>query len=333
MKKMFVTDLDGTLFTDDKKIHEQDIKALEYLGNIGVIRAFATGRSLHSFEGAIKKMGFAFPSFTCKESSAICNDPLYYHKAVPVDYIIFSTGAGIMRWPNRDLPRNTLKTAGIIDRRVSGQGEIIKKYSLESEDVSLIANYFDHLKLDYMVHRPVPDTPYFIYKQQSGRMNPDFDSRVKLYKNFSTKVDSSVSVKDFGPATELLAIVPAEQGDDMVDIIQHYLSDFSVIRATSPLDGKSVWIEVFNRSVSKSKAISWLAEHLGIVRQDVISIGNDYNDLDMLEWAGNGFVVNNAPNAFKKKFASVASNNECGVSQAISKAMVLNDKVYDFYRA
>ncbi|MBF0234953.1 MAG: HAD-IIB family hydrolase, partial [Desulfamplus sp.] len=275
---MFVTDLDGTLFTDDKRIDAIDLDALKYLGKVGIVRAFATGRSLYSFQKAVKKMGFD-PS--CKD--------------LPVDYVLFSTGAGIMECES---------------------GNIIKSHSLNSEDVRLIADYFDSLNLDYMIHRPVPDTPYCIYREQSVIQNPDFTSRIELYRDFCTKINCQEEIQEFGPSTEVLTIVPSGWGHKTADMVEQYLADYSVIRATSPLDGRSIWIEVFNRSVSKSKAVSWLAQRLFIDRQNVISIGNDYNDLDMLHWAGQGFVVQNAPESFKEHFTAVASNNECGVSQA-----------------
>ena len=107
-------------------------------------------------------------------------------------------------------------------------------------------------------------------------------------------------------------------------MIEQALSEFSVVRATSPLNEQFLWIEIFNRKVSKSQAISWLAKELDVKRQEVVAVGNDYNDLDMLKWAGHSFVVRNAPQTLKDKFTSrdklmeVASNNDCGVSEAIN---------------
>ena len=69
-KKMFVTDLDGTLFTDEKMIHGKDLAALESLGMEGITRVFATGRSLYSFQKAIQAMGF---SSTCNDYNDLDN--------------------------------------------------------------------------------------------------------------------------------------------------------------------------------------------------------------------------------------------------------------------
>jgi len=333
-KKMFVTDLDGTLFTDEKRIHEKDLAALESLAGAGVTRVFATGRSLYSFQKAIQAMGF----------SSTCND-------MPVDYVIFSTGAGIMECTH---------------------GAIIKKESLCAKEVLAISGYFDSMGLDYMIHRPVPDTRYFIYKKggvskeaggrgaarsnkSSGsdkvrvanhlRMdghattrpsspvgvcfdpshgkegeNPDFDARIALYQEFCRPMIKG-EVGDFGESTEILAIVPACYGHELSRQVQQKFKSFSVIKATSPLDGKSIWIEVFPPQVSKSQSVAWLSRQLGVPQKHVFSVGNDYNDLDLLEWSGRGFVVNNAPEEVKREFETVASNNQCGVAEAILEKM------------
>ncbi|MBF0302940.1 MAG: HAD hydrolase family protein [Desulfamplus sp.] len=314
---MFITDLDGTLFTDDKKINHRDFQSLERLGEMGVKRVFATGRSLYSFQQAVQKMGF----------TPYCED-------LPVDYLIFSTGAGIIQFQKNKMEimderkgesTDESKMEIIDENKIeSADSKILRKHSLESDDVRYISDYFDSLKLDYMIHRPIPDTPYCIYRQQSKWINFDFSSRIKLYSDFCTQINYTGSVRDFGQATELLTIVPAEQGHDIADMIHEALPQFSVIRATSPLDGESIWIEVFNKTVSKSQAVSWLANQLDIRQQDVAAIGNDYNDIDMLNWAGHGFVMKNTPKKLKErlrdkqKFTEVASNNDCGVSEAIS---------------
>ena len=308
--KMFVTDLDGTLFTDNKIIHPKDLAALECLGKQGIIRVFATGRSIYSFQKAVTGMGFSPTG-----------------KDMPVDYVIFSTGAAIMECTH---------------------GEIIKKENLGPGDVCRIAKVFDHLGLDYMIHRPVPDTRYFVYKMadpnamtgkegnesvRDGRnfmenvgvkergceklpTNPDFHARIALYQEFCRPM-TETDPATFGESTEILAIVPSWLGHETADQAQQALGDFSVIKATSPLDGKSMWIEVFHPRVSKSQAVAWLCQRLGVHRNHVVAVGNDYNDLDLLQWSGRGFVVANTPLDLQKGFEAVASNNQCGVAEAV----------------
>ncbi|MCG8615242.1 MAG: HAD hydrolase family protein, partial [Desulfobacterales bacterium] len=105
--------------------------------------------------------------------------------------------------------------------------------------------------------------------------------------------------------------------------IQGQLADFSVIHATSPLDHRSAWIEVFHPEVSKSRSVNWLTDKLGISQDRVVAVGNDYNDHDLLEWAGLGLLVANGPDDMKERFTAVATNNRCGVSDAARVAGLL----------
>ncbi|MFO7459557.1 MAG: HAD hydrolase family protein, partial [Desulfatiglandales bacterium] len=91
------------------------------------------------------------------------------------------------------------------------------------------------------------------------------------------------------------------------------------IQTTSPLDGRSMWIEVFPAQVSKSLTTAWLAAKLTIPRDRTVSVGNDYNDLDLLEWTPDRFVVANAPRDLSARFPTVASNNDGGVAEAVDR--------------
>jgi hydroxymethylpyrimidine pyrophosphatase-like HAD family hydrolase len=80
---------------------------------------------------------------------------------------------------------------------------------------------------------------------------------------------------------------------------------------------------VFHKDVSKSKSVEWLSRRLGIKKKDVISVGNDYNDEDLLSWSGQAYVVNNAPDSLKKKFKTTLSNNHSGVTHAVEASGLL----------
>lgn len=278
---MFITDFDGTLLTDDRRIRGRDLDTLAGLRAAGVTTVIATGRSLYSFRRALKHMGLGT-------------------KDLPLDYLIFSTGAGVMAWPG---------------------DQLIRSCSIPRDGVLEIAACFDRLGYDYMIHKAIPDTSYFLFKFRSGD-NPDFVRRLAMYSSFGTPLGMEDTM--YGQATEVLAIVPSGLSRAQLDALRRELSGFSVIIATSPLDHKSLWIEVFPSGVSKSASAQWLALHLGVGRGRVTAVGNDYNDEDLLDWSGQGFLMDNSPDALKNKFLPSGSNNECGVSQAAKSAGLLN---------
>jgi len=266
---LFVTDLDGTLLRSDRTFAADDLAALRRLGECGVVRVVATGRSLFSFEK------IRTPD-------------------LPLDYLVFSTGAGLAELPS---------------------GRIVRAQSLDPAEVRRACDVLRALELDFMVQRPIPDTHAFGF-HRSGRPNPDFDRRIDLYTQFAFPLDGDPGA--FGPATQLVAIVPPEESPETLPEVRRLLPNLTVIRTTSPLDHHSTWIEIFPASVSKSHTTGWLADRLGIPQTRTVSVGNDYNDLDLLDWSAARFVTANAPSDLRDRYPVVASHDEGGVSQAAS---------------
>ena len=63
-----------------------------------------------------------------------------------------------------------------------------------------------------------------------------------------------------------------------------------------------------------------LAASLEIESQEIMAIGNYYNDLEMMAFAGLGIAVENSPNDVKEAADAVtSSNNDEGVHEAIRK--------------
>jgi HAD superfamily hydrolase (TIGR01484 family) len=271
---MLVTDLDGTLLNSRREIGREDRRLLQRLGEEKVLRVVATGRSLYSFGRVLGR-------------------------ETPVDYVIFSTGAGIL---------------GFADHR------IIRKASLQPSEVGEIARILAEMDLDYMVHRPIPENHYFLYRSK-GTENPDFQRRCRHYEPFCEAADDGFLEKPegFGSATQFVIIEANGHTPTLYREVKRRLARYSVIRTTSPMDGRSLWVEVFPRSVSKALSAAWLAQQAGIAKSNVVAVGNDHNDADLLAWAGAGFVVANAASGLKKRYPVVASHNENGVSQAVAR--------------
>lgn len=264
---LLVTDLDGTLLGGDRRLRDCDRAALARLGREGCRRAIATGRHLHSFG-------------------------LVEHERFPVDYVVFSSGAGIF---------------DVLNRR------LLRSRALTGSQTASAVSVLDALDLDYMVHAPIPDNHHFRYRW-SGRPNADFDRRMDRYRAFATPLDGEA-----GPSAQLVAVVPPDRSELSAEHVATLLPDLTVIRATSPMDHRSTWIEVYPREVSKSQAAAWLAARHGIRRGDVCAVGNDYNDLDLLEWAGASYVVANAPPELRARHDVVAAGGHCGVAEAIRR--------------
>ena len=269
---LFIMDLDGTLLRSDRTFSSIDIDALVQLGELGIIRTIATGRSLYSFNTV--EVG-----------------------GLPVDFIIFSMGAGV------------LEHAG---------GKVVRRVSLEPDEVKQACKILKTNRLDFMIHRTIPDNHMFSYFR-SNEGNDDFERRLKLYSRFAVPLNEATD--GFGLASQLLAVVPDRVSHAVLEKVRSELPDYSVIRTTSPLDGKTTWIEIFPTVVSKSRTAAWLAGELKIDKSEIVSVGNDYNDLDLLEWTAKSYVVDNAPADLKDRFTGVASNNNGGVAEAARRSI------------
>jgi hydroxymethylpyrimidine pyrophosphatase-like HAD family hydrolase len=73
----------------------------------------------------------------------------------------------------------------------------------------------------------------------------------------------------------------------------------SLIYSTSPMGDAALWLEIFPPGVSKGAAASRLAGSLGLSASDCLAIGNDYNDIDLLAWAGSAFLTADAAEALR----------------------------------
>lgn len=83
------------------------------------------------------------------------------------------------------------------------------------------------------------------------------------------------------------------------------------------------FIDVMNPSANKGNALKALADKLDVAAEEVIAIGNYYNDLEMLEYAGLGIAMENSPDLVKEKADAVTvSNNNEGVYAALTKYCV-----------
>lgn len=83
---------------------------------------------------------------------------------------------------------------------------------------------------------------------------------------------------------------------------------------------KPYFLEFMHPGATKAKALQAVAEYYGINRESIIAVGDSYNDLEMLEFAGLGVAVANAREDIRLKADYVtAANTSGGVAGVISR--------------
>ena len=173
------------------------------------------------------------------------------------------------------------------------------------------------LGVDFMSHAPVPDDHRFRYVRARGA-NPDFERRIGRYDEFATRWAISEGEGAAPPpaSCQFVAIVGADEAS-LVDRTRAALPEFEVVRSTSPLDGRSIWVEVRPPGAGKARAVAWLAARHRLAAEHTAAVGNDYNDSEMLAWSANAYVVGNAPADLRERFRVVSPNDAGGFSEVV----------------
>lgn len=79
------------------------------------------------------------------------------------------------------------------------------------------------------------------------------------------------------------------------------------------------YLEVMNLHASKTRAIEFLLTRYGIRQNEIIAIGDNFNDKGMIEFAGKGVAMGNAPDEIKGVADYVTdTNNNDGVAKALN---------------
>jgi Cof subfamily protein (haloacid dehalogenase superfamily) len=85
-------------------------------------------------------------------------------------------------------------------------------------------------------------------------------------------------------------------------------------------------LDLMPPGVSKAKALERLAERLGVSREQTMAFGDNWNDVGMLEWAGQGVMMGNAAEelhlmAKTRGWRLAPANDEDGVAVVLEEAI------------
>ena len=122
--------------------------------------------------------------------------------------------------------------------------------------------------------------------------------------------------------TKLLAM------SEDIDLIQHLLQDLRQRYSSEQLHittSVPIFLETTQSGIDKGNAIDYVAKNLlGITAENVLAIGDNYNDVEMLAYAGIGVAMGNAPADVQSISDWVAPDVRAdGVAVAIEK-FILN---------
>ena len=205
---------------------------------------------------------------------------------VPFDYIVYSSGAGLFDWKEK---------TNIYNQNIS------------VETSTRLLQFFVGRKLNFHAFHPSPENHLHWYFR-----GENFCGEFERYFDFNQNFASELNYLQL-PKTELcqfLVIIKEDENlfAEMKKLIESISTEIRVIRSSSPITKGYIWIEVFHRSVSKGNGVKHICELLKIDKSQTLGLGNDYNDLDLLEFTNYSFLTENAPFEIRHLFPNIVSN-------------------------
>lgn len=119
---------------------------------------------------------------------------------------------------------------------------------------------------------------------------------IKIVEDFKDAVTVPVIKLLMVENPEKLQVVEAKLQKEFED-------EFSIMRS------KPYFLEFTEKGVTKGTSLQALIDQLGITREEVIAIGDSYNDVSMIEFAGLGVAMGNAPDDIKELADYVTDTN------------------------
>lgn len=270
--KMVVTDLDGTLLNDEKKISDKDIEMLNKLNNSGVEIVVATGRNYFMAKNLTEQIKNLNP-------------------------VILANNGAVARRSNTD--------------------ELMEFNYLNSDIFEKIYN----CGLKYNLH-PVLHVDEFENGYDMIYENKNLE---EIYLGYIRKEDVRAKLIKFNPREikNILSVCYLEEFDKLSDfnLEMNELNRGQFNSICNRNISRRALLEFLHIDGCKWRALKKYAEGINIKPNEIISFGDDNNDLELIINTGMGIsMINGTENC--KKFAKKISerdNNNSGVAYELSK--------------
>ena len=198
-------------------------------------------------------------------------------------------------------------------------GKIIKNGSLNYFDVAEVCRFIEGLKRDCK-HFKYGINAY--YNEILYTDIPKDNERLMLYESITgidaVKVDIPISEFITANKCDCQKIGILVSPDDREELYKKLLNEFGD-RFDVTCSAK-VLVEVSPLYDTKGEALKFIADYYGIPLSSTVAIGDNLNDLSMIETANVGVAVGNAAQGLKEAADAVTvTNNEGAVARIIEK--------------
>lgn len=281
--KMLVLDIDGTLLNSKVILSPEVKKAINYAKQQGLIVTIATGRFYYAAVSPARIIGINAPLIANDGAQIqdVFTDKVYSFTPISLD-----TAREIVE----AMEKYPLELQVFLKDR--------KIYAGKSYQIVQIKKYFRHgrrynLKGFYNYVRD------FVF----GGPTVSAGNVQGVLKNMTTPPAKIVVYGDKQPLKELRNELTSRfKGRvDLTSAIPRYM-------------------DILPPGVSKVNGIQFVANMFNIKREEIIAVGDNFNDLAMIEYAGLGVAMGNAPESVKQKANFVTdSNDENGIVKVVKQ--------------
>ena len=146
----------------------------------------------------------------------------------------------------------------------------------------------------------------------------EFNSRIENYCTITPVEPVLITDPDALAKQGITKIIWYDDAERMPDLIRALNAD-PIRQEVNYFTSNPLFLELVDRRCSKGLAIEQLIQHLGIRQEETIAIGDGYNDIPMLEFAGLGIAMGNAPDAVKAAADAVTDTND---NEGVAKALI-----------
>lgn len=217
-------------------------------------------------------------------------------------------------------PLVILANNGNVVRETINDKTIIKKY-LKLNDFKLLIKEGKKRGLNPVVHVDNYDDGYDMIIEIEKEYG-DYSSYLREFEERYRKIDSYLKLDN----DKILAVVYAGNKKEMegfnLDINQIYPKKYSS-HVMENIQMAEALLEIMNPLGCKWLSLSEYAKEKGIDEMDIITIGDDSNDTQMIKNAGCGIAMKNASQGVKQMADIITKkdNNESGVAFELKRVL------------
>lgn len=219
-----------------------------------------------------------------------------WEPGLELDALIYSSGAGLCLWDG------------------FGPGELLLSRTFSQPEAARAVEAALALGRGFYAYQAPPDSHHFYY-HRSPTVPRGFQLRID---NFQAQTSPWPGFENLAGRmlSQLLIMVPWGEADRIEAEFHQAAPGLSVLRSSSPFEDGHLWLEIFPPEVSKGRTAAALAGRLGLGPDQSVALGNDFNDLDLLSWAGRAYVTEDAPSELTGLYPTITPAGQGGLAQA-----------------